>query len=609
MSRIVTLDFETFYSNDYSLTRMSTEDYVTDPRFEVILVSAKIDDGPVEWFTGTMKETHKWLSKLDIPSSGLVCHNAMFDGLILKHHFHIAPKFYFDTAQMAQAVLKPYVRSVSLESCLEYCKLGISKGTEVKNMMGRSRDSLSRIESQRYGEYGKTDVEGTYRLWRFLMPQMTEEELVVADLTHRMYLEPQLELDATLLAEILAEVRAKKEQLMASISEQVTRTQLMSNEQFAGLLRAQGVEVPMKVSPLTGNVSLALAKSDTGFKQMQEDYADDPYVSALLAARLGIKSTIEETRTERLLQIAMRYPKLRVPLRYYAAHTGRYGGTEKINLQNPPRIDKSRLRFAIRAPKGHVMLAADLSQIEARITAWLARQWDLVEQFKQKRDVYSEFATIAYQRPITKANKTERFVGKTCILGLGYGMGSTKLKSTLFKDSVRVTEAESTKLVNTYRTTYALIPQLWRYLDTCIGYIHHGAGSMKIGPCETIKGGVMLPNDMPLIYHQLNQNSEGQWVYRFGYEVRTLWGGKLTENIVQALARIVIVENMLTIEKELGLRPVLQVHDELDYVIPEAEADATAQAITRIMSVPPAWAENLPVAVEVNYGPTFGDCK
>lgn len=608
--RLVTLDFETFYSQEYSLTRMSTEDYVTDPRFEVILVGAKVNNEPVDWFSGTMAQTRQWLEALRLEDAMLVAHNTMFDGLILQHHFGIVPKLYGDTMGMAQAVIRPFQRSISLKACLEHAKVGVEKGTAVHNMIGRPRLSLSRAELRDYADYCCDDVEGTFRLFKFLLPSIPRDELRIIDVILRMYLQPVLRLDANLLAEILAETRAKKLMLMGAIEEHFPKDVLMSNDKFAAALEKLGAEPPKKVSPTTGKLTWAFAKGDPEFKAFMEEHADDAYISAAIDARLGVKSTIEESRTERLLQIAQKHKRLRVPLRYYAAHTGRLGGMEKINMQNPPRIDKSRLRYAMLAPPGHVIMGPDLSQIEARVTAWLAKQYDLLEQFRQKRDVYSEFATIAYKRKITKADKTERFVGKTCILGLGFGMGHLKLKTTLAKDNVRVEEKESKKLVDTYRNTYSKIPDLWRFFDYAIPHVASGRSKLSLGPCELAKGCIILPNEMPIVYPRLRRTTEGEeWVYNFGDEVRTIWGGKMTENVVQALARIIVMENMLTIQKELGLRPALQVHDELDYVVKEEQAESLAAAITEIMSIPPAWATDLPVAVEVNWGPTFGDCK
>ncbi len=612
--RLITLDFETYYDKVYSLSKMSTEDYITDPRFEVILVAVKVGDSATEWFSGTMDRTRDWLRSFKLEDAGVVGHNMMFDATILQQVFGIRPGFIFDTISMAQAHIRPFSPRVSLKACLEYCDFdGLRKGDEVFNMLGRTRKSLSPAELQKYADYCVTDVEGTYRLFRHLQPMFPRSEFVVMDQTHRMYLDPVLELDPKLLAEIKAEEIAKKAHLVASLEQFATRDELMSNDKFAAALQRAGVdEIPMKISLTTGKETYAFAKGDAEFKRMQEEYEDDDLVTALIEARLGIKSTISETRAGRLLDIALRHKKLRVPLNYYAAHTGRYGGTQKINMQNPPRIDKSRMRFAMRAPKGHVVLGADLAQIEARIVAWLAGCNVLTTGFRNQEDVYSSFATTAYRVETVKKRSKEddarRFVGKTCILGLGFGMGAPKLKTTLNKDGVKIPETEAQRLVNVYREMYKEIPALWWKLDRALPILANGQGRVEIGPVMLSKQMVMLPNTMPIYYNNLSREG-GEWWYTFGRETRKLFGGKLTENIVQALARIVVMDNMITIREELGLQMVLQVHDELDYVVPEGQADYYARQIEEIMSIPPSWAPDLPVAVEVNYGPTFGDCK
>ncbi len=612
--RLITLDFETYYDREYSLSKMSTEDYITDPRFEVILVAAKVGDSETTWVSGNKKHTAEWLHSLELDKAGVVGHNMMFDATILQQVFGIRPGFIFDTISMAQAQLRPFSPRVSLKACLEYCDFeGMRKGDEVHNMLGRTRQSLSQAELLAYANYCVTDVEGTYRLFKHLKPMFPRSEFIVMDQTHRMYLDPVLELDAKLLAEIKAEEIAKKAHLVASLEQFATRDELMSNDKFAAVLQRAGVdEVPMKISLTTGKPSYAFAKGDAEFKRMQEEYEDDELVTALIEARLGIKSTISETRAGRLLDIALRHKKLRVPLNYYAAHTGRYGGTQKINMQNPPRIDKSRMRFAMRAPKGHVVLGADLAQIEARIVSWLAGCTVLNTGFRNQEDVYSSFATTAYRKETVKKRSKEddarRFVGKTCILGLGFGMGAPKLKTTLNKDGVKVPETEAQRLVNVYREMYKEIPRLWWKLDNSLSTMASGLARVNIGPVVLSKQMVMLPNGMPIYYNNLSREG-GEWWYTFGRESRKLFGGKLCENIVQALARIVVMDNMITIREELGLQMVLQVHDELDYVVPERDADRYARDIEEIMSIPPSWAPDLPVAVEINYGPTFGDCK
>lgn len=614
--RFVTLDFETYYDNEYSLKKLTTEDYVTDPRFEIILVGIKINNEAPYWITGTKAQIGAHLHELRLHECALLAHNMMFDGLILAHHFGIYPAMYCDTMMMAQAQLKPFLRSISLDSCLKHLDLGIHKGTAVYNMVGRTRQSLTKRELEEYADYCITDVEGEYRLFKYLAPQFPRDELEIMDMTLRMYLQPQFELDADLLAELLAEVRAKKEQALNSLPADVQKADLMSNVKFADVLTRYGVEVPTKISPTTGQITYAFSKTDPAWKELEEEWADDPVVASILAARISAKSTLEESRTMRLLDSAKRYKKFRVPLRYYAAHTGRYGGMDGINVQNFPRIDKSRMRFALRAPKGHVVLAADLAQIEARITAWLAGQKNLIEGFRNREDIYSMFATTAFGIETVKdrspEDKKRRFVGKTCILGLGFGVGAAKLKATLRAAGISLDLVECERFVNTYRTLYSRIPGLWRHFDNHLSIISSGAGKVKVGPVTLAKHSIILPNGMALVYNNLRYVETDKyvgWVYDFAGEVRTLWGGKVTENVVQALARILIMQYMLQIKHTIKLYPVLQQHDELDYIVPTQYADKVAAVIGKIMRVPPSWAPDLPVEVEINYGPTLGDCK
>ena len=613
--RFVVIDFETYYDDQYSLSRISTEEYVRDPRFEVMLVGIKINNDPPYWITGTKAEIGEHLHSLKLYNCMVCCHNTMFDGLILAIHWGIIPYMYTDTMCLAQAQLKPFNRSISLDSCLKHLDLGIKKGTQVHNMKGRTRASLSKQEMNDYGQYCMDDCEGEFRLFKYLAPQFPKSELEIIDITLRMYLLPSLELDPTLLAEQLQEIQAKQAQTLNSLPADVTQADLMSNPKFAEVLRRYGVEPPLKISPTTGASAYAFAKTDTAWKELEEDWEDDPIVSVLLKARVGAKSTLEESRTQRLISNARQFDKFRVPLRYYAAHTGRYGGMDGINVQNFPRIDKSRMRFAIRAPKGHVVLAADLAQIEARITAWLAGQKDLLDAFRNDKDIYSEFASTAFGIETIKdrspADKKRRFVGKTCILGLGFGMSDARLRATLRKDGVKFEIADCMKFVQTYRSKYWKIPSLWRTFDNYVG-VMAGAGKANVGPVVMMHNTIVLPNSMALVYNNLRTMQSEKysgWVYNFSGEVRTLWGGKITENVVQALARNLVMEYMLRIKHTIGIIPALQQHDELDYVIPEKYAEKVKAVVTKLMQVPPSWAPDLPVKVEINYGATLGDCK
>ena len=201
------------------------------------------------------------------------------------------------------------------------------------------------------------------------------------------------------------------------------------------------------------------------------------------------------------------------PLRYYAAHTGRFGGTEKLNMQNLPR--GGELRKCLIAPEGHLIYVADLSNIEARMLAWLAGEANLLQQFRNGDDIYSNFASVIYNKPIDKTeNPTERLVGKTAILGLGYGMGHEKFKATLKSGAMGPAMdfdiEESRRIVNTYRNTYGGIKNLWYKLEDFLKLsMHKDNEGMTYGPLTIGHNSIILPNNMSLTYNNLRSSMNG----------------------------------------------------------------------------------------------------
>ena len=403
---IIVLDFETYYSSEYGLKKFTTEEYIRHPQFEVIGVAVQVNDGEPEWFSGDALSTYAFLQNYDWENSLALAHNAVFDGFILSHHFGIKPKGWLDTLSMGRALHGTEVGG-SLAVLSTHYGLGV-KGTEVVHALGVRREEFFADQLAQYGGYCKNDVTLTWALFNAMSGEFPPTELRLIDLTIKMFTEPVLRLDTVILEEHLGRVKATKTQLLGALD----KDSLMSNPKFAELLRDYGVVPPMKKSPTTGKQTYAFSKTDEEFKALLEH--SNPDVQALVAARLGTKSTIEETRTERFIGIANRGP-LPVPLRYYAAHTGRWGGDDKVNLQNLPR--SSTLKYAMIAPEGYVILDSDSSQIEARTLAWLAGQNDLVQAFDDGEDVYKIMASAIYNNPIESITKDERFVGKTTILG------------------------------------------------------------------------------------------------------------------------------------------------------------------------------------------------
>lgn len=598
---ILTIDFETYYARDFSLTKVTTEEYVRDDRFEVIGVAVKENDGKAIWYSGSHEFIATCLSKYDWANSFALAHNAMFDSAILTWRFGIKPMAWLDTLCMARATDGLEVGN-SLAKLVERYNLG-AKGTEVLDALGKNRSDFSADELDAYGKYCVNDVELTYKLFEILQPRFSLSELKLIDITIKMFSEPTLFLDTALLEQHLMQVRTRKEKLLdACVADKET---LMSNPKLAELLISLGVEPPMKESPANGKQTYAFAKSDEGFKALADH--PDERVQAVVAARLGTKSTLEETRTERFISISKR-GKMPVPLRYYAAHTGRWGGDDKLNLQNLPR--KSLLKEAIIAPDGHVLIDADSSQIEARIVGWLAGQKDLVDAFERKEDVYKIMASAIYGKSEDEIEASERFVGKTTILGAGYGMGSTKFGIQLKTFGVEIDDAEAHRIIEVYRSTYPHIPRLWqeagrslealRNKQTC--EVGHQAQALTI-----TESGFLLPSGLYLNYPDLQCDSDGQYSYSSRRGRIKIYGGKVVENVCQALARCVIGEQMLRISKRYKV--ALTVHDAVMAVVPEEQRDEAMVYINECMRWRPKWAQELPLACELGVGKSYGDCS
>jgi DNA polymerase len=610
---LITVDFETYYDKDFSLSKMTTEAYIRDPRFEVIGVSVKVNGNETDWYSGD--NPGRFLNSIKWDNKAALAHNMAFDGAILSWRFGIKPAFLFDTMSMA----RPFHANgcgVSLKALAQEYGLQ-AKGDAVLHALGKRRKNFSPYELQAYAEYCIGDTDITYALFQILKQKLNATELHTINTTLKMYTEPTLVLDKSLLETHLVAERERKAKLLAKLGGEQVRKLIMSNPKFAEILMALGVDPPTKLSPTTGKITFAFAKNDRDFLALQEH--PDPKVQTVVGARLGTKSTLEETRTESFIGISER-GTLPIMLNYYGAHTGRFSGGDKVNLQNLPR--KGALRGAICAPEGHSLIPCDLSQIEARMLAWVAGQTDLVEAFAAKRDVYSEFATDIYGVKVTKADTEKRFTGKTCILGLGYMTGAEKLRHTLAIGQggvkVSVEPGEAKRIVHLYRTKNHRIVAFWKLCDHAIQCMHNKTEyDLMPGVLSVDAQGIRLPNGMYLTYPGLRPSAEGRgWEYISDMRMHRrnpdngwtkLYGGKLCENIIQALARIVIVEYMNKVAKHY--RVVMQVHDEIISSVPDEKVETARAFIEKVMRVPPKWAPGLPVDCESGVGKNYRDAK
>jgi DNA polymerase bacteriophage-type len=456
------------------------------------------------------------------------------------------------------------------------------------------------IEEQ-LAKYCLQDVDLTYAVYQQMISQYPQSELDLIDLTTRMFCQPVLKIDRERLTTYHQQEFSRAEDLIKACG--VDREVLSSNQKFCEHLKTLGIVPPVKRSPASGEMIPAFGKNDAGWKQLVAMY---PEHQTLWDARTAVKSRITETRAKRFLDVAHEDGTISVPLKYYAAHTGRFGGTEKINLQNLPR--GSELRKALIAPEGHLVYVADLSNIEARMLAWLAGQDDLLEQFRRGDDIYSNFASKIYNRPVNKHdNPTERFVGKTAILGLGYGMGHNKFKLTLETGAagpaMQISESEALNVVHTYRTTYDRIPVLWARLENLLkSSLHRDNYGVTYRDVLTVRTrALILPNGMGLRYENLEMSPQGLVYTNRNFQEST-YGGRITENVIQALSRIVITDSLLRLNNKIpGGRVALTVHDEVVIVAPDKNPDATMAQIIEDLCTPPSWALDLPLAAEGGY--------
>lgn len=615
---IITLDFETYYDRSFSLSKMQTDAYVKADEFEIIGVSVLLNDGgpeDVEWFSGTELDTIAWLrNKFDWANCAVRCHNTLFDGFIMAERCGIKPKLWMDTVAQAR-MLHPYLVSHSLANMAKFFGLP-DKGTAVHNAMGKRRADFNPMELAEYGEYCKHDTWLCKEIGKRMDERTPPLEYKLIDMTIRMFTEPMLVGDAEVMRKLHQDELSRKAELLEKAMAE--RDVLMSNDKFAERLEYLGVAPPKKISARTGKETYAFAKSDKAFTDLLDD--EDERVSALVAARIGVKTTIAETRALRFLETAER-GKLPVYLNFWGAKTtGRYSGGNKINWQNiPARGPSAGLRNALMAPDGYSVLVGDSSNIELRVVMALAGQDDVVDKLRNGVDLYCDFASKLFGRTITKADKAERFLGKTAMLGLQYGAGAAR-----FQEMVRIASrtdpsvqpidiARAYQIVDLYRSVHHKVVELWgRCNDFILPAIANG-DDMEIvdanGWFITQWNGFGRPGEPGVVYHNLKYAGKAEgWSYMMGKTPVRIFGPKVVENLSQHAAMKVVMWQTARINERYPVK--LSVHDEAVCIVPTSELDEARAYMEECLSMTPKWCRDvLPVACETGVGPSYGDAK
>jgi len=608
MPKLLTIDFETYYDKEYGLKKFTTEEYIRSDKFEVIGVAVKEDNGTTYWCTGTHDEIKTFLNGFDFEDSFALGHNMRFDAAILSWVFDIHPKGLFDTMGMGQ-ILHGLTQSVSLANLSTYYGVGV-KGTEVGDALGKHINNFTPEEMGKYASYCINDVELTHKLFHLMLPKFTAPELKLIDLTMRMFTEPKLVINKGLLIRHLTKTVADKEKLLNDAN--VAKEDLMSNPKFAELLKAFNVIPPTKISQTTGKETYAFAKTDEEFKALLEH--EDPKVQVLAAARIGNKSTIEETRTTGFINIANR-GLLPVPLKYSGAVVShRWSGVDGINLQNLPR--SSELRRAICAPKGFKLIASDLSNIELRLAYWFAQSQDKIQQIKEGIDLYKQSAAEITGIGYNEVDKDLRFIFKVVNLSGIYGVGAAKMHSILKAGGVDKDITEVTNIVYAYRKANPELVSAWadagRMLEAVRANQYYAMGN---GNIITSQGeGMMKPNGMLLglpNLRKLKTDRGESWAYDklLGRTLipEYIHPAKVFQRCIQSLARDIIAEQLIQVSKKYPV--VMTVHDELVMLCKESEVDECKAYVEQCMTTAPSWCSDLPLGCEVGVGDNYMDAK
>lgn len=670
LSRIVTLDFETYYDGDYTLRKLNTSEYIRDERFKAHMVGIKIGKNKTKVIPGA--KIGSALRAIPWGLYGLLCHNTAFDGFILSHHYGVVPRFYYDTLSMARGLHKNDI-GASLDEVARF----YGKGNKLLDVLDKAKGVADLKTAGLYDDmaaYCGVDVDLTFEIFQEMVKQFPEDEIQLIDRTIRMFTTPKLLVDIPRVQVELERELKEKEQLMLSfvgtetiikrrlrdgattdeLKEEV-RKKIASNASFAEMLKAAGVVPPVKISPVwlkkpererdeAKKWVFAFSKGDEDFVALKEH--PNPKVRALVEARLSVKSTISETRAERFLKAGANGMKLPVLLNYYGAHTGRWSAGNKMNMQNLPR--GGELRKAILAPPGYVIVVSDSGQIEARTNAWLWDEKKLLDAFRKSdeyerkqallpkdqrkpargddRDAYCKFADAIYKIEITKdQHEQERFVGKVGVLGLGYQMGANKLQTTLklgiMGPPVNFSLQKCQEIVSAYRRTNSNIANGWQLCEGIIADMAAGReGSWKCLHWE--KERIWLPNGMALKYPGLhsakklaevkarvtdkhveyNEIGEG-WTYIRKGKPAKIYGGLLCENLVQALARIIVAQQLLVISERVPI--VMFSHDENVALAKEREKDKVGALMLKAMQTPLPWCKDIPLNAEVKIATNY----
>ncbi len=662
---ILTADAETYFDSEYSLSKMTNEAYIRDPRFEVLIWGFKFNAQPSFWVLPERAEQFI-REEVDWPNTALLSHHAQFDAAILYWKYGVSPGFILDTIPMSSIVDGPKVPH-DLGSCLRRHNLGVKRVEVLGMAKGKHLEDFSRDELHNFTSYCMEDCDGEYALAQLYLPQCTEQQLKLIDLKTRMFTEPVFQGDVALLEQAVLAEQERKAALLAKCG--YDKSLFSSSDKFAQILKLHGRAAPTKLGKPNPDGSpktiFAFAKTDPGMQELLEDQDED--IRFLAETRLSVKSTIIETRAQRFLDCARRGP-LPVYIKSNGTHTQRASAGDGMNWMNLTSVNKANpqmtvIKRSIRAPEGCKVVSADSSQIQARLTAWLAGQQDKVEAFAQGRDVYSEFATRIYGRPVDRKKRPEEDfipgqVGKISELSFLFQQGwytaaFNFLKGHLGAPPIQFTERDMvamqidpTRFLNNPKNVETVsqmpsrlemgdrlihcavtngIVQLWRQSNRQISDSKTGLWStmegvinamirgerVHFGPrgvLYTEKECIVAPSGARLNYPGLQRSDSGEATYWDGRSRVHIYGGSATNNVAQLLEQEIVGAQMIAIH-EAGYKVATECYDNIVCVVPEEFAEQCRDFMAATMKQRPVWGQDIPLASDSGIGDTWYEAK
>ena len=615
LNEVVTIDFETYYDSQYSLRakKYNTSSYIMDPQFQMHCCAIKIGTRKSRCYWGRAA-IEKALKAIDWRTHDLLAHNNFFDGAIAKWHLGIKPRRRYCTVQMTRG-LHSDMSKASLQSICEFYGIG-GKIEGLEDVKGLRTEAIPKVKAEKLMTYCNNDNEKCFEVFKKQIAVYPEDEIELIDLTLSMFCDPVFQLDVPRAEKSLNYETTERLRFIA-LSRHDEKT-LTSTPKFVAALEALGVTAPTKTSKYNGETTYALSETDEEFVALQDH--DDIRVVRLVQGRLAAKSTMMETRAWRMLQAQEMCGWLPVLLNYYGAKTGRWSGGNKMNFQNLPTSTKDyplagELRYSICAPEGHVIIAPDSAQIEARTVGWVAEHEELLTRFRNKEDVYKWMASLIYGVSVEEVDDEQRFIGKIAVLGLGYGMGAKRFQTTLALGvmglPVQMSLTECQRIVKMYRKLNKPIVDFWDECENVLIKMAQG-GSGHFGPGGVLQfegTSIWLPNGMGLHYPGLralydrDERRQG-FKYKSNGKDKHIYGGLLCENIVQALAGVVIRQQMIavkrlyektTLRKNEVAKIASMTHDEIISVVPARLAKKLLDANLKIMRTAPKWAPDCPI--------------